>query len=44
MVVDASQVTLEVDERVDRTTPPTIKERRDSMKDNILVLLKPNQT
>ena len=44
MVVDASQVTLEVDERVDRPTPPTLKERQESMKDNILVLLKPNQT
>lgn len=44
MAVDASQVTLEVDERVDRPTPPTIEERQDSMKNNILVLLKPNQT
>ena len=44
MAVDASQVTLEVDERVDRPTHPTIEERQDSMKNNILVLLKPNQT
>ena len=40
MAVDASQVTLEVDEQ----TPPTIEERRNSMKNNTLVLLKPKQT
>ena len=42
--MDASQVTLQIEARVDRPKAPTLKERQDSMENNILVILKPNQT
>jgi hypothetical protein len=44
MTTDASQVTLEVNDHTYKPKQRTLKERQDSMKNNILVLLKPNQT
>jgi hypothetical protein len=44
MTTDASQVTLEVNYHTYQPKQRTLKERQDSMKNNILVLLKPNQT
>lgn len=44
MTEDISHVTLEVKSIRAKKKPPTLKQREKSMKDNILVMLKPNQT
>ena len=44
MTKDVSQVSLEIQPILEAKKPPTLKQREQSIRNNILVMLKPNQT